>query len=61
MKVKSFHAGMVRGMTYAVGRLDKEVRELGDIKIHSVVDTLYPKEVSGESFGEVLIRVVVYE
>ena len=61
MKVKSFDVGMVRGMIFAIGKLDKQVRNLGDIKIYSVIDTFYPKEVTEESCGAILVRVVVYE
>lgn len=61
MKVKSFSVGMLKGLDVAIERLDEQVRDLGEIKIHSVTDTLYPKELTGAPCGMTLVRVVVYE
>lgn len=61
MKVKSFSVGIGDGISMSIEKLDEFVKELGNIKIYSIVDTLYPKEVSGEKCGVILTRVIVYE
>lgn len=62
MKVKSFSVGMVNGVDGCLETLDKMVAELGQIEIHSLVDTTYPEEMSldGPCPGPRVARVVVY-
>lgn len=62
MKVESFIVGVANGIEPAFKFLDQCVADLGDVMIHSVTDTSYPKELN--RFGcppdDCIVRVVVY-
>ncbi|MCG2701003.1 hypothetical protein L6267_02455 [Candidatus Parcubacteria bacterium] len=66
MKVKSFVAGLAKGIEEATKLLDGHVAGLGNIKIHSSIDTVYDsKEVTQYNACSpglpMMVRVVVYE
>ena len=62
MKVKSFVVGVAEGVDPSMERLDMMVADLGDVVIHSLVDTVYSAEVnsSGKPPDERIVRVVIY-
>lgn len=63
MKVKSFVAGTASGLDSAISILDKMVEGLGEVNIHSLVDTVYQGELVENSPSPGLpriVRVVVY-
>ena len=63
MKVRSFFAGLADGVEGAFAILDREVAsELGDVKIHQLTDTFYPKVDLGDrnKYDPRIVRVVIY-
>ena len=59
--VASFARGLASGYTQAFKDLDKEVRQLGNITIHSLTDSLYsPSPTPIGTTGPALVRVVIY-
>ncbi len=60
MKVKSFYANPTDGgIEGAIKVLDDKVNKIGNIKIHSCTDTLYPKITIYREPR--LVRVIIYE
>ena len=62
MKVKTFVVGLVDGVVPSLTRLDECVAELGNVVIHSLVDTVYSADSNslGRPPGERIARVIVY-
>ena len=64
MKVNSFVVGFAEEVVGAMKHLDEQVAKLGNVKIHSVTDTIYGAELATNSAkicGPCIVRVVIYE
>jgi len=65
MQVKSIVAGVANGISGAIEVLDKGVKELGDKKIYSCVDTAYtdPELFEHDKGGRCpkIVRVIIYD
>lgn len=60
MKVKTFVAGVANGVRDAFSMLDQDIADLGDIVVHSVVDSIYSEQQLGPKMDTRIVRVVVY-